>query len=56
MCVRTVAIRGVATVVAGVALSAAARPPDRAEVVVALLARIGAQVERYFARAQSISS
>jgi len=52
--VRALAVRGVATVVAGVALSAAARPPERAEDVVALLARIGAQVERYFARAQSI--
>jgi hypothetical protein len=39
---------------AGVAFSAAARLPGRAEDMVALLARVGEQVERYFARAQSI--
>jgi hypothetical protein len=54
LCVRAVAVRAVATVVASVACSAAARPPGRVEDVVALLARVGEQVERYFARAQSI--
>jgi hypothetical protein len=50
---RSVAIRAVASVVAGVACSAAARSPDAVDVV-ALLARVGEQVEQYFARAQSI--
>jgi hypothetical protein len=55
LCVRAVVVRAVATVVvAGVALSAAALPPGSAGNVVALLARVGEQVERYFARAQSI--
>ena len=54
MCVRAVAVRAMVTMVAGVALSAAARPPRRVEDVVVLLARVGEQVERYFARAQSI--
>jgi hypothetical protein len=55
LCVRTAAVRAVATlVVAGVAFSAAARPPGNAGNAIALLARVGEQVERYFARAQSI--
>src|ERR1700687_1473167 len=54
LCVRAVAVRAVATVAASVAFSAAARPPGRVEDVGALLARVGEQVERYFARAQSI--
>jgi hypothetical protein len=41
-------------VLTGVALSAAARPAGGAVDVVALLARVGEQVEQYFARAQSI--
>jgi hypothetical protein len=52
--VRAVAVRAVASVLTGVALSAAARPAGGAVDVVALLARVGEQVEQYFARAQSI--
>jgi hypothetical protein len=55
LCVRTGAVWAVATLaVAGVAFSAEARPPGNAGSVIALLARVGEQVERYFARAQSI--
>src|SRR5580700_5481734 len=51
---RSVAIRAVASVVAGVACSAAVRSPAAAADVVALLARVGEQAEQYSARAQSI--
>jgi hypothetical protein len=51
---RSVAIRAVASVVAGVACSAAVRSPAAAADVVALLARVGEQAEQYFARAQSM--
>jgi hypothetical protein len=54
LCVRAGVVRAAASVVAGVAFSAAARPPGGAADVVALLARVGEQVEQYFARAQSI--
>jgi hypothetical protein len=54
LCVQAVAVRAVASVLTGVALSAAARPAGGAVDVVALLARVGEQVEQYFARAQRI--
>src|SRR5580704_14040884 len=52
---RAALVRALTTVVvAGGAISAATRPTASAENVVALLARVGEQVERYFARAQSV--
>lgn len=49
-----VAVRAVVVVLAGVAMSAAAQPRASAVDMAALLARVGEQVEQYFARAQSV--